>query len=328
MAREFDYGALNYEQREGIHNALAATTVKHISGSEGLFGISEFAPAANPSHMLEVTHLEPVPTTRERVNGMAAVAGATLFPAIQEAMSTQRPFMSSVRMLLGEGKNLAIVTGPHGKIADVAEFEVGFSEYLDEETWQEQSGLIISRGVTTIEAFGTAASQVVQEAGHVFMSFPRTQTIEDLVVASDIMAEEDFENLISTNNSNMRKEARDWLEIDVKHRVDSVRRLGRHSLGKALFTAWEGKTAGVVYGDDHRPEKIAFQRVHPAIVDILKHCIVVPVTIWDDGEQVVELGELTTVKDEADIVRVQDWQRSTLAARLGIPSDAVTVNAA
>lgn len=318
---DFDYESLDYEQREAIHNALGATTEKHITRAPDLFKPSGFNPAANPSHLLETVHLNPVPTKCERVNTLALAAGPSFYPPIQETFSKQRAFMSAARLILGRGEHIFVVTGPHGNIADVAEFSAGWSEHLDQEDWQEQNGLIISRGVTTIEAFGTAASQVVQEIGHVFMSFPRTNTIEELVIDDDVLSLNQFDSLINTNNKNMRKEARSWLGVDIAHKI------GRHVIGKSLHQAWEGKTAVVKYGDNHQPEQIELQKVHPGIIDILKYGHVLPVTIWDGDNPVVELGELSTVKTEADIQRIQEWQRKTLADRLGLFDEAVTIAA-
>jgi hypothetical protein len=270
-------------------------------------------------------HLEPAPTTRDRLNGMATVVGQEFFPFIQDTLGGQRALMSALRLFMEQGKNIAVVTGPHVKIADVALLDVGYSEHIDEEYWQEQCGLIISRGVTTIEAFETAASQVAQEAGHVFMSFPRTSTIEELIVNQDILTDEQFESLISTNNRRMRKEVREWLAIDL--RANIAHAVGKRALGKTLFTAWEGQTTAVDYGEDHRPERIALKRAHPAILDVLKHCMVLPATIWDDSNrQVLELGELTEVKTVGDIQRVQEWQRQTLATALELPDDTVTIS--
>ena len=49
MPREFDYSSLTYDDRVLIHNALAATTVRHILANEGLFRPIDFDTAANPS---------------------------------------------------------------------------------------------------------------------------------------------------------------------------------------------------------------------------------------------------------------------------------------
>ena len=53
----FDYESLNYQDRKDIHDALAETTLKHISSSDGLFTAVPFDVAANPSQRIEYTHL-------------------------------------------------------------------------------------------------------------------------------------------------------------------------------------------------------------------------------------------------------------------------------
>ncbi len=312
MLRDFDYEKLSYEDRRSIHDALAETTLKHISASDGLFSSLDFDPAAHPSQILETTHLAPVPVAEGEPASLAATARHDLFHHTRDVLARQAGFTSAARVLLDHhGVNIFPVTN-HGTIEDIAIWSAAWLEHLDQDTWQDQNGLVISRGVTTIGAFGMAASEVVEKGGHVFMSFPRTETIERLGFDA---------SLIDTNNRTMRREVHAWLGEDLLHKVL------RHKLGKTLNIAWSGKTDAVQYGDDHKPDRVSMGKVGNGTLDIVKRGLVLPIVMWDGGEPFVEIGELTKVETAKDARKVQEWQRGTLAKALGLSIDAVEVEA-
>ncbi len=313
MLRDFDYEKLSYEDRKEIHDTLAETTLKHIHASGGLFSPLEFDPAAHPSQMLETTHLEPAPVADGEVAALASTARRDLFLRTREELARQSALTKTARFLLDhKGINIFPVSN-HGTIEDIAIWTAAWSEHLDQDTWQHQNGLVISRGVTTIGAFGMAASEVVEKGGHVFMSFPRTQTIDDLDIDR---------GLIDTNNRNMRREVHTWLGEDLLHKVL------RHKLGKSLNIAWSGKTDAVTYDDSHRPSHVTMGKVGKGTLDIVKRGLVLPIVMWDGrdgGEPFVEIGGLTEVETSEDARRVQEWQSHILAKALGIASDNVRV---
>lgn len=315
MSKEFDYNSLTYENRQNVHDALAETTMKHIAQAPGLFTPLGFDPAASPSQMLETVHLRPAPASFEDtkdvfgIRTIATVAAPNLYPLVQETFSRQRAFISAARVILDNHTHIFPVTN-HGNIADVAIWSAGWAEALEGDHWQDQNGLIISRGVTTIEAFDMAASEVVQKIGHVFMSFPRTETIDKLNMDK---------SLVDTNNFQMRAEVARWLREARRHRILNT------VIGKSLHSAWSGKTDSVSYGDDHRLKSITMGAVSAGTIDIVKNGLVLPVAIWDGENPVLEIGELTKVENRSDVKRVQQWQSDTLASALGLRRDAVTV---
>lgn len=315
MAKEFDYTTLNYGKRQEIHKALAETTLKHIAQAPDLFEPMGFDPAASPSQRLEVVHLDSAPATFEDTEGafgirtLASVAAPNLYPHVQETFRKQRAFMSAARMLLDRHINIFPVTN-HGNIADVAIWSAGWAEALDADHWQDQNGLIISRGVTTIKAFDMAASEVVQKIGHVFMSFPRTDTIQQLDID---------DSLVDTNNRRMRSAVSEWLGEDLVHRFR------RNILGKSLHSAWSGKTDVTKFGDNHQPETISMGKISNGTLDIIKRGLVLPIAIWDGENPVLELGELTRVRNANDALKVQKWQANTLEHALGMSPGSVTV---
>jgi hypothetical protein len=297
------YETLTFEDRAHVHAALAETTIKHIDRNNGLFTPLTFDPAANPSQMLETVHLEPAPSTISEADTLATYASPYFYPFIRERLALQKPFMSAVRALLKDGTHIFPVT-THGKIIDVALWDVASLTQLGMEDYQKRNGLIISRGVTTIGAFGMAASEVVQKAGNVFLSFPRTKTIDGIDID---------QSLIRANNRRMRREIHSWLGLGMKKD------------GKMLHIAWSGKTDDISFDDAGEPEKIVLGKVFEGTVDIVKRGLVLPIVMHDGVTPVFEIGELTTVKNTHDIERVQEWQRTALARALHLPETAVQV---
>ena len=324
----FDYDSLSYQNRSDIHSALAETTIKHISGSDGLFAAIPFDVAANPSQRIEVTHLTPAPTTFEEIDILSSVASARLYPAIKEALSKQKAFVSMAEQRRREGKHLFNVT-THQQMIDIALYDAAWATATEHDKWERDSGLIISRGVTTVQAFGMAASEVTQKIGHTFLSFPRTRTIMDLTekfkqeqLTRGSSNAVDIDHLINSNNHRMRGEIKEWLEISPQ---SIARRLGRHAMGRYLNVAYTGSTDKVILGDDHKPESIILGKVSSGIADILKHGLVVPIVLWDRDDPIVEIGEATEVTDKKGLDKIQEWQRKTLAQKLGLRDEAVTV---
>jgi hypothetical protein len=311
MEREFSYG-LSYPEREAIHNALAATTVKHITKGDGLFSPMSFDPARGSSLMLETVHLQPTLSTIQEVRDLANIAGPKVAYASREVLRCQPAFVGAVRRKLNEDReNIIFATAPHVNIADVAVWQSAWVEAIGGEDWQDRNGLAISRGITTIEVFGMPASEVITKEGHGFLSFPRTSTIGGLEIDK---------NLIDTNNRRMRDEVKDWMGVGLTHLLRPARP------GKSFHTSWEGKTMDVRYGDNGKPESLKFGRISDGTIDLVKNGVLVPVTIWEsDDEAMVVIGDMTEVKNRRDVYRVQNWQRETLAHILGISTSKISI---
>jgi hypothetical protein len=314
MPSKFDYESLTYAYRESVHNELADTTLKHIDNSGGLFSRLDFEPTANPSQILETVHLASTPSTPDEIDMLANIAGPTLYPEVRAQLARRQSLLRALRQQMNDHVSIFPVSN-HGKMIDIAVWSAGLVQELGLDNWRSRNALVISRGVTTIKAFGTiAASEVVQKIGHVFLSFPRTDTIENTTID---------EELIDDNNARMRDAVDDWLGRHL------IQKIGRHSSGHALNIAISGKTDKVTYGDDHRIDSMTLGKVSHGTVKMLRGGLVLPLTLWDDAaDPIVEVGELRPVKSQDDILDIQGWQADTLASRLGVDRDSIEIERA
>ena len=340
LERDFDYTSLTYGQRLGVHNALADVTKKHVGLSNGLLELLDFDPATYHSQLLETVHLEPVPATFEDVPGpdgtlsirnlgiisLATAAGPDLFPHIQATYARQRPLMSVIRRLLFEHHdNITVLSAPHQKLPDIALEASGWAFALrDEPRWQEHNGIGISRGITTLGAFdGTPAPQELQKIGHVYLSFPRTETFKKMAEQYKREAKHskhplDIDRLIDTNNRRLQAEVAEWSGTKLSL-------TGYHPKGVALHLAEEGKSTPVTYDEDGKIKSIELGSVADGTIRMVEHGLVLPVTVWDGSEPIFEIGELTKVKSQGDMNRVRNWQRETLARCLGLKLEQVSL---
>lgn len=326
---------LSYEQCETIHEALAATTLKHVKNNGDLFGELGYEPIGNPSQDLRNVHLPAVPTTPADIDGLATLANKRLYPYIRDELLAQGALMGILHKMRNgtreERTHLNIVS-THQTMPDIGLVDVAFSfaekELYETTDWQtiiNTNGLIISRGVATLQAFGLAASEVVQKAGDVFLSFPRTKTIKGLVLPEGI----NLNKLISDNNDEMKKELKNWLPVRVANLGSTIPTSNRstHDMKKRTFIAWSGAT-DEVSGDPFNPDKIQIENANTGIHEHIKHGVVLPLVVWDRGndkEPIFITGEITKVSKSSDIAKIQEWQRRTLAKRLGLSDELVTV---
>ena len=135
----FDYESLNYQDRKDIHDALAETTLKHISGSDGLFTAVPFDVAANPSQRVEHTRLSPAPTTFEEIDILSSVASPRLYPAIKEALDKQKSFVSIAEQRRKEGKHLFSLT-THQQMVDIALYDAAWVGATKHDKWEKDNG--------------------------------------------------------------------------------------------------------------------------------------------------------------------------------------------
>ena len=251
---------------------------------------------------------------------MAKVAGPNLYPCIQETFNKHRAITSMAHYLMTDDKVHIFPVTTHEKMQDVAVETAGWAESMqDDPNWQDTNGTGISRGVTTLEAFGIAASEVMEKVGHVFLSFPRSSTIDRLKEkfkdGQGVKNPIDIDLLIDTNNRRLRNEVKEWFG----------HRLSRHARGVSYHQAWSGKTDKVKRDEDGKVISIELGKVSDGTIDLVKRGLVLPMVIWDGDEPLFEIGEVTKVEDRTDVARIQKWQRERLARYHGLNLEAVSV---
>lgn len=320
----FNYETLTEEDRRIIHDDLTATAIRHITAAPGLFEPMPFNPQVSESQRLEKVHLDPTETSFDEIDTLGRIAGGAFYDFVQAKTGKLTSFFDVMRSEMEDGENIFPVT-PHGNIADIAFWQTGWVKNIGQDDWQERNADAISRGVTAIKALDMAASEVVQKLGHVFLSFPRTPTTEQLAkrmkkeAAIGNRPVVDIDSLIDTNNVRMVREARAWLDTDTAHEI------GRKAVSKTFHLAWSGKTDKVRWGDNHKPESIELGEVSKGTIKLVKNGLVLPIAIWYGEEPVLEVGELTKVSNAEDVIRVQKWQAKTLAEQLNLPESVVTL---
>lgn len=306
------YRRLDHEDRQKVHDALAQTTLKHIGAAPNLFRQRSFDLAANPSQHLEVVHLEPNPIPNEDAQGLANIAGGEYFRFLLEQAERDRALIGLQATYQEDTRKPLFSVSTHQSIIDIILLQTAQGLQKEDELWQAGTALTISRGVTTIEAFGMAASEVTTKGGHSFLVFPRSKTILEAGVDPD---------LIELNNRRARIAILHWIGYNALGIRTSINPGPKHH-----FSAWEGATTKVTRDENGKLIGIELGRVADGVLSYMKHGITQPYVLWrgdcPDGFVYVA-GEPTTVKSTEDIARVQKWQKDVLAERLGLSDDAV-----
>lgn len=336
LSREsFDYETLDRGVREDIHNAFAASTLRHISAAPEWFSAALYAPEANESQLLETVRLGPVPSSLVEIDDLAKGAGSKFdfYEIIKDEAGKQSWYFDMCREnYLEDGQNLFVVS-PHDNIADIAFEQVVWEHMIgyDDNDWQEENGLAISRGITTVNALGEVATELLRKLGPVFLSFQRTETMKAVEEKYRKIAEEqgkepiDFELLMKTNNRTLRGEVKEWMGMTA---VGALQRHFGNRKGRTYHQAWTGKT-GVVKRDEHgKPVALVFGEVADGVLDLVGHGHVVPnVTLYDE-KPLIKYAEPTKVRSKKDVLRVQGWQARVMADHLELPDSAITLEMA
>ncbi len=316
---------LSRDQGEQVHNAFSETVEKHIDAHDILERL-HYDPDLYTFQSFDTVQLSAEPISPESLESLAGVANPRLYKAVREGLCT-RQAVSVMRKVRKNGRNLIIYTN-HQSVTDMPVVATGMTldEYTidqddpnigDKRKWGDyitNNGVIVGRAMTTLQAVGVPAVEVVRQGGEVFLSTPRTRTINTLVSS---MPELLLPTLINNSNGAMRRACKLWLEQSTS---DNQRR---------LYVAGGGRT-DVIKGDPAQPERISMGKAHPAVCSITSNATVLPTLSWDRGptkDPIFILGPPTSIENASDIESVEAWQRRTLAGALGISLDSITVEA-
>jgi hypothetical protein len=228
-------------------------------------------------------------------------------------------------LLVSEGADVALVTN-HGQIIDIAlviaalqsamlapERTFGvLGERTTQEDLAERTNMLVSRMVTTRQAFNVPAVQVLQSAARTFLSIPQT--------ASRRRARIDPE-IVRANNTVMR------------HELDQRLASGGQLLAMAASGSQDLSLPGVVHKAramwrQHRHEDpgeaptLHLQPLYDGTVALMQSCrYVLPVAIClDPATPACAIGGLTRVREADDCHRVMDWIAAAHQDETGIPT--------
>lgn len=323
---------LDHQQNNMIYEALASSTINHLEAEGSFFERLAFDPVTNQSQNLSTIYLPAVPTTVEQAEDLITKASPRLYPYLKERFTLQEDYISELSKkrsnYLYRGNVIHLNT--HQSIEDVIALLAARSVVEHEARqipWREIVGnnfTILSRGVSTLGAFGFPAPEAVTLGGHVYLSFPRTETILKLAQTLDLPGNITIEEIIEENNSRLREHLSDFMPGLTDIDTDTL----PHPIAKRVGYIATSGTTDKVEGDKYSPEEITLQEASPALAKSVAGATIAPVVTWDRGEDKEPLlitGEFTTIRKYIDLQRVQEWHRKTLAKNLGIKDDKVTI---
>lgn len=215
-------------------------------------------------------------------------------------------------LLVSENANVALVTN-HGQIIDIAlvmaalqsammvpERSFGvLGERITQEELAERTNVLVSRMVTTRQAFNIPAIQVLQSAARIYLSIPQTASRRRARLDSAI---------VKANNVVMR------------HELDERLSRGGQLLAMAASGSQDLTVAGMMHkaramwrqrrGDDPgEAQTLHLQPLYDGTVSLMQSCrYVLPVAIClDQATPACAIGSLTRVREADDCHRIMDW---------------------
>jgi hypothetical protein len=228
-------------------------------------------------------------------------------------------------LLVGEGANVALVTN-HGQIIDIALViaavqsammrpEVSFG-VLGERTTQEElarrTNLVVSRMVTTRQAFSVPAVQVLQSASRVFLSVPQTATRRRvrldpaLARANNLVMRHELDQVLLGGGQLLAMAASGSQDLTLPRLFQRARAMWRQRRG---------------YDPGDRPS-LHLQPLYDGTVSLMLSCrYVLPVAIClDPATPTCQIGALTRVREHDDCHRIMDWIAAAHQEGTGTPT--------
>lgn len=215
-------------------------------------------------------------------------------------------------LLVHEGANVALVTN-HGQIIDIAlviaalqsamlEARRSFGVLGERTTMEDladRSNVLVSRMVTTRQAFNVPAVGVLQSAARTFLSVPQTANRRRakldpvLVRANNLLMRDALDERMSTGGQLLAMAASGSQDLTLP------------ALMKKARAAWRQRR-----GDDPgEAPTLHFQPLYDGTITLMQSCrYVLPVAIClDPATPACVIGGLTRVHSKDDCHRVMDW---------------------
>lgn len=259
--------------------------------------------------------VEPDPSSIETAELYARAAYPDFDEVLVSAFNdpARNDLLTSIyHLLFIEGRNIALVTN-HGQIIDIALVLAALHSAMlsedrtfgilgrttDIESLADRSNVLVSRMVTTRQAFSIPAIQVLQSITRIFLSVPQT--------ASRRRAKLD-PALIRSNNSLMRAELTERMDGGgqlLAMAASGSQDLTIPDLMHKARAAWRQRR-----GDDPgEAATLHLQPLYDGTLSLMMSCrYVLPVAIClDSSTPACVIGSLTELREKDDCHQVMDW---------------------
>lgn len=279
-------------------------------------------------HDPSVVVVEPEPTNIETLELYAKAAYPDFDKVLAPAFADSRNdhlLTSLYHLLFNEGENIALVTN-HGQIIDIAlvlgalqsalmapgrSFGVlGERTTLDETA--DRFNVLVSRMVTTRQAFNVPALQVLQCGTRTYLTVPQTANRRrsrldpELARANNVVMRHELDERLASGGQLLAMAASGSQDLMLPKLMQKAR------------TAWRQRR-----GDDPgETTTLHLQPLYDGTIKLMRSCrYVLPIAIClDPATPACVIGGLTRVREKDDCHRIMDWIALAHQEATGVPT--------
>ena len=272
--------------------------------------------------------VEPEPTNIETIELYAHAAYPDFDKVLLSAFNdpSQDHLLTSLyHLLMTEGENVALVTN-HGQIIDIAlvigalqsamlapdrSFGV-LGEPTTMDALADASNVLVSRMVTTRQAFSVPAIQVLQSGTRIFLSVPQTANrrrakLEAAMVrANNVLMRSELDRRLAKGGQLLAMAASGSQDLTIPALMHKAR------------AAWRQRR-----GDDPgEAQTLHLQPLYDGTIGLMQSCrYVLPIAIClDAATPACVIGGLTHLNEKDDCHRIMDWIALAHQGATGIPT--------
>ncbi|MCB1256095.1 MAG: hypothetical protein KDB26_03270 [Microthrixaceae bacterium] len=279
-------------------------------------------------HHPSTVSVEPAPSTVDTTMLYARAACPEFEDVLVEGFAKPARddlLVSLYDLLFVERRNVAVVTN-HGQIIDIALVMAAlFVSMLDEdrsfgvlgekltiEELAERSNTLVSRMVTTRQAFGIPAIQVLQSMTRVFLTMPQTHSRRrakldaTLVKANNALMRFELEKRLAEGGQILAMAASGTQDLTIPQLMNRARVAWRHRRGD----------------DPGEVPTLHLQPIFNGTISLMRACdYVLPVAVsLDHKTPSITVGSLTRLREDEDCHRIMDWIALAHQNATGVPT--------
>ena len=228
-------------------------------------------------------------------------------------------------LVFNEGANVALVTN-HGQIIDIALVMAALQSammrpdrafgVLGERVAQEdlamRTNVLVSRMVTTRQAFSVPAVQVLQSAARTYLSIPQTASRRrvrmdnEIVKANNVVMRHELDERLAGGGQILAMAASGSQDLTLPRLVHRARAMWRQRRGD----------------DPGEARTLHLQPLYDGTVALMQSCrYVLPVAIClDPATPACAIGGITRVREADDCHRIMDWIALAHQEATGVPT--------